>query len=865
VPQNRWDAEEMFDSDPEKAAEGKIYCKWGGFLDDFDKFDCDFFTISREEAKLIDPQERLFLESVWSAIEDAAYTRDSLKKSCPKGKSANVGVFVGVTTNTYHLLTPEEWNKGNMVNPGALPWSIANRVSYFFDFQGPSMPVDTACSSSLVAIHLACESLKKRECQVAIAGGVNLYLHPSKYQSFCQSRSLAINGKCRSFGAGDDGFIPGEGVGSMLLKPLEKAIEDQDQIYGVVAASAFDHSGRSNGYSAPNPNAQANLIRDTLQKATAHPESISYIEGHGTGTQLGDSLEIVALNQSFQEHTSKKQYCAIGSVKANIGHSESAAGIAGIAKILLQLKHRQLVPTIHSSEINPNIDFAQSPFYLQHELSDWAYSPLNPRRALVNSFGAGGVNACMVIEEVEQSLVGEKVLFTGPYLIVLSAKTKDRLGESKRRLQEFLNKQQDTDLAELSYTLQTGREAMQDRWAAIVNNKADLIQQLSENCKTGLKPDTDQVRSDQLKEVLAEKNLEKLAALWLAGHTIEWDKLYTTGKPSRISLPTYPFTRERHWVADDLTHRKKQLEEVNNGRLHPLISHNSSTLKEICFSSLLNPEEFYATDHLINDVPVFPGSAYLEMACFTGKLAGENQVRKIRDIVWMQPISFANGSQNVQITLKPNGNGTAYEICSLDENYEKIVHAEGNLFFRNSGNPSPESLNPVEIDDLKAQCPESETSTYFYEMFKNSGFEYGPGFQTIRELYLHDTFALSRLSINGKLKEDFDQFILHPSLIDGALQTVAGLLGKTEKGNAFVPFALDEIEILCPLPRTCYAYVTPSEDKLDIGSEIKKFEILLLNEKGKILVKLKNFYLRSLNAQQSNQPTTGKEDFLMVS
>jgi acyl carrier protein len=238
VPPNRWDYKQFYHPDPAAAADGKIYCKWGGFLENYDKFDPQFFKISAEEARIIDPQERLFLQSVWAAIEDAGYTRERLKEVCPKARSADVGVFVGVTTNSYHLWGPEEKSRGNNVCPSALPWSVANRVSYFFDFNGPSMPVDTACSSSLVAVHLACESLKNRECQVAIAGGVNLYLHPSKYQSLCQRRMLSLDGKCHSYGAGDDGFVPGEGVGTLVLKPLSKAIEHQDHIYAIIPASA---------------------------------------------------------------------------------------------------------------------------------------------------------------------------------------------------------------------------------------------------------------------------------------------------------------------------------------------------------------------------------------------------------------------------------------------------------------------------------------------------------------------------------------------------------------------------------------------------------------------------------------------------
>ncbi|HLP41451.1 MAG TPA: beta-ketoacyl synthase N-terminal-like domain-containing protein, partial [Fibrobacteria bacterium] len=379
VPPDRWDSENLYDPDPEKAAEGRIYCKWGGFLEDVDKFDSRFFNIPAEEAGFIDPQERIFVESVWSALEDAGYTRAGLKRRHPKGKSADVGVFVGVTTNSYHLRGAEAWGRGNPVSPGSLPWSIANRVSYLFDFQGPSLPVDTACSSSLVAMHLACESLKRRECQVAVAGGVNLYLHPSKYLSFCQKRSLAPDGKCRSFGAGEEGFVPGEGVGTLILKRLDRAVADGDRVLAVIAGSAYDHSGRSNGYSAPNPNSQAALIDQALRKARVHPDSIGYVEGHGTATRMGDSLEVTALNQAFRGQTAKKGFCSLGSVKANMGHAESAAGIAGVAKVLLQFRHRQLAPTLYCDPPNPDLALRESPFFLQRGLTPWETTPGQPR------------------------------------------------------------------------------------------------------------------------------------------------------------------------------------------------------------------------------------------------------------------------------------------------------------------------------------------------------------------------------------------------------------------------------------------------------------------------------------------------------
>src|SRR5581483_10542440 len=525
---------------------------------------------------------------------------------------------VGVTTNSYHLWAPEERSRGNIVCPSALPWSIANRVSYFFDFNGPSMPVDTACSSSLVAVHLACESLKNRECQVAIAGGVNLYLHPSKYQSLCQRRMLSLCGKCHSYGAGDDGFVPGEGVGTLVLKTLSKAIDDQDHIYAVIPASAFDHSGRSNGYSAPNPNSQAHLINHALEKAGIHPESISYVEGHGTGTQLGDSIEIAALTQAFQKRTTKRQFCSIGSVKANIGHSESAAGIAGLAKVILQMKHRQLVPSIYSDEVNPDIEFKESPFYLQHGLSEWESSPGHPRRALINSFGAGGVNACVILEEYEKPNSSDNRQESGPYLFVLSAKEEDRLREYVDRLLIHLKCEQQVDLASLCYTLQVGREAMEERLAVVVSDVNELIDRLGDWSKRG--PSANVYRGSlgrrrgsrrpaKLREAgMGEQSLIELASMWVAGEEVDWDNLYPSNKPRRIGLPTYPFARERYWISDSLIPEKRT---GSHAQLHPLISCNSSTLKEVSFSSWLQDSAFYAVDHKVNEERIFPGAGFL--------------------------------------------------------------------------------------------------------------------------------------------------------------------------------------------------------------------------------------------------------------
>ncbi|MCH2193536.1 SDR family NAD(P)-dependent oxidoreductase [Kordia sp.] len=868
VPNTRWNSDRYYDENPEKAAEGKMYSKWGGFVNDVDKFDPKFFKITAQEAKMMDPQERLFLTSVWAAIEDAGYTKNSLREKYKKGKGADVGVFVGTTTNTYNIIATDAWSTGNYVNASALPWSIANRVSYLMDFQGPSMPVDTACSSSLVAIHLACESLKKNECKIAVAGGVNLYLHPSKYHSLCSKQMVAKGDKNYSFGAGDDGFVPSEGVGTVLLKPLSKAIADNDHIYGVVKGSAYGHSGSSNGYAAPNPNSQTALIDQTLQNAQVSPETINYVEGHGTGTQLGDSLEILALTNAFRKNTTEKQYCAIGSVKANMGHSESAAGIAGLTKILWQLKHKLLVPTINSDEVNPNIDFSSTPFYLQHQVAAWKQINNQPRRALINSFGAGGVNACLVIEEFEQPQKTNQENNNDPQLILLSAKNKASLQQYTNQLLTYLGKHKNEALSDIAFTLQVGREAMSERLAFLAKDRKELMQQLkswrnnqpaqnayeSKHEEGAIKKRFSKHEKEYLQFLLDKKNLSEIAGMWIEGADVDWQKLYTHTKPKRISLPTYPFAKESYWITEFNTSEAVQQKQnkVVGVNLHPLVSHNISTLRSIGFESSLHPNEYYAKDHKINDVAVFPGAGFIEMATVCGNIAGERKARKIKEIVWMHPLTFENASKSVQTYLEQKGNATYYQISSLNDKNELVTHSEGRIVFENTRNTSQET-DQIAITALQEKCHTSIDSHAYYDSFKESGIAYKEAFQTIQELHISDTYALAKLTLDAKLNPDFDRYILHPSIFDGAMQTVAGLLANADIKEAHLPFAIDELEMIRPLTSTCYVIAEFADTDTAVQSDIKKFNIKIVNKKGALLVQVHNFYARAV------QPTTAQE------
>ncbi|HVI49059.1 MAG TPA: SDR family NAD(P)-dependent oxidoreductase, partial [Chitinophaga sp.] len=578
IPKDRWSIDNFYIK--EKGKDGKSYSKWGGFIDGVDQFDPLFFNISPREAELMDPQERLFLQTVWETIEDAGYTREMLQGTYggKSGLGGRVGVYAGVMYEEYQLFGAEQTMKGNPLALWGSPASIANRISYFFNFHGPCMTVDTMCSSSLTAIHLACRDIQAGDTDMAIAGGVNVSVHPNKYLVLSQAGFVSDKGRCESFGKGGDGYVPGEGVGAVLLKSLSKAIADGDRIYGVIKGSAINHGGSTGGYTVPNPKAQSAVIKEAIEKAGVRATDFSYIEAHGTGTSLGDPIEIAGLTQAFE--ADGKQYCSIGSVKSNIGHCESAAGISGLTKVLLQLKHKQLVPSLHATVLNPYINFADTPFRVQRELEEWIAVDSRPRLAGISSFGAGGSNAHIIIEEY----CNPKATYTGSLTVVilLSAQDTDRLKEQAQNLKDYIAVNPGTNLRDIAYTLQTGREAMEERLAFIAEDISTISDKLASYlCGENGEVFIGNVRKDKrglllgesedkdyIKKMIKEKAVESLAQLWINGERIDWTLLYEEDRPDKISLPTYPFARERCWAPDD---DERQMRRNEHDVLHPLL------------------------------------------------------------------------------------------------------------------------------------------------------------------------------------------------------------------------------------------------------------------------------------------------------
>ena len=598
VPADRWHWQDYYD--PEKGKAGSSYSRWGGFISDIDKFDPLFFRIAPREAKKIDPQERLFLETSYHAIEDSGYTPQTLS---PTGK---VGVFVGVMNSRY------------TVQP--LYYSVANRVSFLFDFSGPSFAVDSACSSSLTAIHLALDSLYGGLCDAAIAGGVSLIVDPQHMIELSALGMLSEGAECRSFGRNADGFVDAEGVGAVILKPLAQAVRDGDHIHAVIKASALNAGGRTHGYTVPNPVAQADVVSTALARAGVDSTDVSYLEAHGTGTALGDPIEVAGLTRAFRERAradgvARGRHCAIGSLKSNIGHCESAAGIAGLTKILLQLRHRQLVPSLHAEQINDEIDFEATPFRLQRELAAWQ-PPVEagreiPRIAGLSSFGAGGANAHLVVQEAP-ARARPRTGDTGPWLVPLSARTAEQLQEKILQLATFLRREgAGIDPAALAYTLQVGREAMDERIVLQVDSLDDLrrrLQALADGQRVDPEPQRGNVRKQReflaacradagfaarCDAWLAARDLARIAEHWAKGVEIDWTRLYGAARPGRIPLPTYPFARDRHWM----TPQRTLGAGATVAAKHPLLQRNTSTLRYPAYGvELKGDERFLVAD-----------------------------------------------------------------------------------------------------------------------------------------------------------------------------------------------------------------------------------------------------------------------------
>lgn len=540
----------------------------GGFIDDVDAFDAAFFGIAGRDAAIMDPQERHFLEVAYEALEDAGYHPDTLGGD---GGDRNIGVFVGAVWSSYQMIGADEKAAGRHVNPSSFLWSIANRVSYWMDLHGPSLTLDTACSASLTAIKLACDAIRSGECRAALAGGVNFDLHQSKYDINASGGSLSRQGMCRAYGEGADGYVSGEGVAALLLKPLDQAIADGDHVYAVIRSATVTHSGLTSAYTVPNPRTQTDLIARALKQADVDARTIGYVEGHGTGTDLGDTIEIAGLSRAFAAHGVPLGSVPVGSIKTNIGHLEAASGIVGVQKILLQMQHGTLVPSLHAEVPNGNIDFEATPFHIQCEVAPWSSRTIDgrtwPRRASISAIGIGGANAHLILEEFVpdgQNAADDDTAAIGVRIVPLSARTPEQLRQVAERLLACVREGGSRlRLDDIAFTLSQGRRSFGQRVALLAGDLQELVDRLTgflagtpdDHVMVGQADNANNVaamldaqeREDFVALMVQRGDPRRLARLWADGLIADARRI-GPGRGRRISLPTYPFARTRYWI-----------------------------------------------------------------------------------------------------------------------------------------------------------------------------------------------------------------------------------------------------------------------------------------------------------------------------
>ncbi|MES2347144.1 MAG: SDR family NAD(P)-dependent oxidoreductase, partial [Pseudomonadota bacterium] len=823
VPANRW----WWPSADQTARRFQV----AGYVDDIDCFDAGLFRIAPAEAERIDPQQRLLLELSWELFEDAGYDPASLRASA-------TGVWIGACHFDYRDLAAHGDGVSAYTATGTYGSILPNRLSYFYDLKGPSLLIDTACSSSLVALHDAVQSLRRGECSLAIAGGVNLICTPNNTLAFARAGMLSPSGRCHTFDGAADGYIRGEGAGLVLLKPLAQALADGDRIHGVIAGSAVNHGGAANSLTAPNPQAQCDVITQAYRDAGMSPTEVSYVEAHGTGTRLGDPIELAALTQAatglLAGADATAWQCQVGSVKTHIGHLEGAAGIAGLIKVLLALRHEWLPGNLHFNQLNPHIDLSDSPFRPLGAARAWPRADA-PRCAGLSSFGFGGVSAHVLVREFVDRR--QPAAASGAtQLIPLSAASAAQLRQACVALLAHLPAQDEPRLEDLAWTLQAGRAAMDTRLAIVAASIGELRVSL-ENYLSGA-DDARLFSSAAATPAAAQSGIGALASRWVGGDCIDWAALHDGASPRRIGLPTYRFARERYWVP-----MAASVAQPTAAVLHPLLHRNSSDFYAQRFSTTLTGAEFVLSDHVLKGKRVLPGVAYLEMARAAVAVAAgmtDGQGIRLADTVWLRPVVVDECAVDVhtELSIRPDGE-IEFQMIGSDGG-DGMVYCQGRATVLADG------YTPVraDIEAARQRCAIGHLEApAFYSRFSDAGFAYGPAFRGVAEVWWSATEAVARLRLPAGVAAQGDQYTLHPSLLDSAVQGSTAALGLLANGQAFaLPYAVEGVEIHRPCAASMWALCRRQDSAA--GNAVGKLDIDLCDDEGNVCVRMTGLSVR---------------------
>ncbi|WP_054749639.1 beta-ketoacyl synthase N-terminal-like domain-containing protein [Ruminiclostridium josui] len=849
-----------------------------GYIDDISGFDPAFFNISPAEANTMDPVQRLFLMVVWGALEDAGINFSKISGS-------KTGVFVGKAHLNEPLYKDFIDDFDMIAFNGSATGILSSRISYMLNLNGPSLVIDTACSSSLVALHTACQSLINNDCEVAIVGGVRVMLLPVKDNKLEALESPDY--KLRPFDNEANGTVWGEGVSAVVLKPLSKAIKDRDNIYAVIKGSACNNDGASNGISAPNAYAQEKLIVDLWEKKKINPESISYIEAHGTGTALGDPIEIKGITNAFRRFTNKKQICAIGTAKGNIGHLVASSGLAGLIKVLMAMKHKKIPPTINFNEPNAYINFIESPVYFNDRTIEWKDDE-KPLRASVSSFGISGTNSYVIVEEPPKLKEKSNIATGKDFVFTLSAKSSTSLKKLICKYVDFLEDETGYDLEDVCFTVNTGRVHHNHRIAIVGNSIAELKGKLAilnkgelrsipkENIYYGdfrLVSDVKRERADGLITKSDKKKLDELSKskaleyvecgknessllkdlcdLYVNGADIPWDTLFLESEARKVSLPKYQFDLKRCWPE---SRGKSPIEarfikntsdtemfHGDNHEIHPLLGKlYLRTLNQDIYINELNPSlQWVIGEHKVAGNFAMPGVSFIEMALCLGKKYFDTEYIRLADMAVIFPLMLREGeTKRIQTIVKKLKGYLEFAVVGETEDKNNnngfIEYVQGKIYplDEKAEKKLDIALLSEEMDKLGKINPNNFTQGFI---------QFGSRWTDCVSLSTGKTSAVVELTLPENFAEDLEKYYLHPALLDMALNALA--LTVKER---YLPFAYKNINIYGPTPSKFYSYIHNLKDS-DQRQEMKSYNIDFIDSEGKVFAEIEEYTIKKAN------------------
>ena len=859
------------------------------YLDEIDKFDYSFFKLSPKEASLMDPNQRIFLQTAWNAIEDAGYGGKKLVGS-------RTGVYLGFGSDPEYkeLISKIEPDSMSVSLAGNVRPIIASRLSYLLDFRGPSILVDTTCSSSLVAIHLACQSIRKGECELAIAGAVQVHLRAIRQTKVGVE---STDGRAKTFDDKSDGTGTGEGCGAILLKPLSKALRDGDNIYAVIKGSAINHDGASIGLTAPSAVAQEDVIVNAWKDAGINPETITYIEAHGTGTKLGDPIEIDGIQRAFEKYTDKKAFCAVGSIKTNIGHLDNSAGIASVLKAIFSLKNKEISPSLHFDSPNRKISFETSPVYVNDRLKKWETDTL-PRRCGVSGFGLSGTNCHIVLEESPKVDNINTQKENALQVVTISAKSNEALKGLVLEYVNFIDKENNLSISNICYTANTGRGHYSHRLAILIKNEEDFknkikllnsikdyselredeifygkvrivedskeIRESYEITNSEIKAKSKNANTKLNKFVLSNKEekmlLNEVCMQYVNGAEIEWEELYKNEKVLRVSIPTYAFEKKRCWIEPKNTFVNNK---VINSTGYPLLDLNlvESMGLDVYLTEFSIERHWMLDEHRIMNDSVLVGTTYLEIAIEAcKKYFGDNAI-EIKDITFLAPMIVKEGEVRETHTIIKKQN-SFYEfsvISKIDSDKEVIEaqwvkHVEGKIT-----DFSGKIEKKIDINDIKKKYSEGYFIPDIDNYNEESVFEFGPRWKNLSEMYLGENELLSHIKMPKEFISELKDYTLYPSVLDNALATMP-LLNKALSSKAFsgengifLPFSYRKIKLYKALPGEFYSYVKLKTDISD-STEMITFDLVFADVLGNVFAEIDEYSLKKSKKAPASKP-----------